>query len=82
MSTTNRTSQAVREETNLAPRYKAICEKYLRMEKALNKMVETCGHDKFTDNCDCKVAREALAFDPLLDWEVKDFEDCDPRHHI
>ena len=44
----------------------AILMKYQRMEEALRHHVENvCGHDKYTDNCDCKPMRDALAFDPL-----------------
>lgn len=65
--TDNRTTQAVREETNLAPRYKAICEKYLRMEEALHMIAFQ------TNKLPAKeivsgmesIAMDALAFDPL-----------------
>lgn len=73
--TDNKTSAAVREETNLAPRYRAICEKYLKMEEALHNALLNCVDDgsdpqspHYTIVCEAvDDLEEALSFDPLND---------------
>ena len=68
--TKNKTSQAVNDELKsglLAPRYKAICEKYMKMEEALEKIAgkEVCKSTEEDCGCSSSIANEALNFDPL-----------------